>query len=743
MPAAENVELYAVKHREPAQEVSDSSIENMTLGDNAADAANPAIKADDGIPDAAAGLADQSLLHKIDRLFACNVGEYIDLPQLVVVGDQSSGKSSVLEGLVGFSFPRDKGLCTRYATQIVFKRTTTLSGRHISASIIPDENSSAGHQAEARNWTKSNLSQLDNKVFSAIIAEATNVMGLGDKFSDHATFSNDKLRLEISGPKEQHLSVIDVPGIFRSLSEGVTTKEDIAMVREMVQSYMENPRSLMLAVIPSNVDVATQEIIEMAKQFDPDGVRTLGVLTKPDIVDGGAEGAVLELLAGKRHKLKLGWHVVRNLGQKEMDEGADRQQKETKFFQRQAPWTSVAKDKCGIPTLRTRLQELLTSHIRREFPKVKTEVNKRLKTCESTLDGLGGERSSVEAQRSFLLAKAMQFTNLASFAVEGRYGSFEASRENKQLKLATAVRARCELFSDSVHSHGHTYKFDNVQQKTPVDVMHVRTVASRDDIEDMLSENETLVDNSEDILSWLKTEYEESRRLGLVPFDSDLVVMTMKRQCSNWKALSLGFISDVIALTHNFFLDLLRVICPDERVHQELRSLLIESLTTKYQVAMNVVEFNLEVETKLSSTMNHYYNDNLEKARQERMRAALESKSVKKDDTDVKWLRVDDLAKTHPMSNEEHVVQDIHDKLRAYYKVARKRFIDNVCVQGAEYHLIGGPTTPLKLFSPEFVMALTPEQLEVIAGEDASVRSQRAELKKELEDLKAGKKILI
>ena len=106
-------------------------------------------------------------------------------------------------------------------------------------------------------------------------------------------------------------------------------------------------------------------------------------------------------------------------------------------------------------------------------------------------------------------------------------------------------------------------------------------------------------------------------------------------------------------------------------------------------------------------------------------------------------VHLEDIVKQHPMSNQEHVVQGIHDILKAYYKVARKRFVDNVCMQGAEYHLICGPDTPLKLFSTNFVTSLSEEQLERIAGEDQSVIMQRAALKKEVEDLRRGKKILV
>ena len=79
----------------------------------------------------------------------------------------------------------------------------------------------------------------------------------------------------------------------------------------MVQRYMENPRSVILAVIPANIDIATQEILTMAEGADDDGHRTLGVLTKADLVDSGAEEPVMDLIEGKRHKLALGWCIVR------------------------------------------------------------------------------------------------------------------------------------------------------------------------------------------------------------------------------------------------------------------------------------------------------------------------------------------------------------------------------------------------------------------------------------------------
>ena len=192
-----------------------------------------------------------------------------------------------------------------------------------------------------------------------------------DSSGIQSQFSKDVLRLEISGPDQEHLSVIDVPGLFQRHKEGVTTKADIELVKRMVYGYMRNPRSVMLTVIPANVDIATQGILEKAEEFDSEGNRTLGVLTKPDLVDRGAEHNVVNLILDRDHPLRLGWHLLRNAGQAELVNPIEsRQQAERDFFNSVAPWNELARHKVGITSFRSRLQEVLSDHIRREFPKV-------------------------------------------------------------------------------------------------------------------------------------------------------------------------------------------------------------------------------------------------------------------------------------------------------------------------------------------------------------------------------------
>ena len=124
------------------------------------------------------------------------------------------------------------------------------------------------------------------------------------------------------------------------------------------------------------------------------------------------------------------------------------------------------------------------------------------------------------------------------------------------------------------------------------------------------------------------------------------------------------------------------------------------------------------------------------------MRGLIENLPIKKGP----WgevVSVKDMLEMSTASNADRTIQDLHDILKSYYKVARKRFVDVVCMQAVDYFLITGPTAPVRLFSPSFVSGLTEDQLDRIAGEDVSTRRKREELRREIENLTNGKKILI
>ncbi|KAJ5607274.1 Dynamin [Penicillium hordei] len=711
-------------------------------------------------------LADSLLLEKIDKLFACNVGQYIGLPQIVVVGDQSSGKSSVLEGLTRLSFPRDSGLCTRFATQIVFRRDLILTQRQISVSIIPASDTDAAAKEELARWSSSGIATLSDEGFSQMMTEVHQIMGLSVSNGDGLpTFSNHVLQLEIRGPQENHLSVIDVPGIFSAHKPGLTTKEDIVLVREMVLRYMKNERSIMLTVVPANVDDATQVIIEMARELDPEGERTLQVLTKPDLVDEGAKDKVVEMVENATNG--LGWIVLRNLGQAQLSHAdIDRDRQEEVFYQT-SPWNRLRVENFGVKALRSRLREVLTASVRRAFPSVRAEVIKKLNQAKADLKSLGKERETPEQQRGFLLDIISDFQELTQLALTTNYGARDVFEKKESLRLATSVINRNITFADEILTKGHRFSFqtnykDDNRTESPTisdeedgsdrdryssneeQCVLSRNTDSCEDLQEILHENvEIQLPSAKGVLDWIQAQHHQSRGFEVGTFSSSLIATLMKKQSMKWSALSMGYISDIIVIVHRFIQENLRTACDDSRLCSSIISLLMDSLMDKYRQALSKAEFLLRIELEgTPMTMNHYLNDNMQICRQKRMRSAM-SKHVIEYSNHGKCVRLSDIIQQTPMNNTDHTVKDLHDILHAYYKVALKRFIDNICMQAADYHLVTGPEAPMKLFSPAWVSSLPEDKLEEIAGEEKSTRRRRRQLRKQIEELEAGRKGLI
>ncbi|CAH0022625.1 unnamed protein product [Clonostachys rhizophaga] len=698
-------------------------------------------------------LVDSSLLEKIDALFACNLGHDVDLPQLIVVGQQSSGKSSVLEGLTGLPFPRDSSLCTRFATQIIFRRAPRKS---ISARIIPSKDSSSEHQEKMKDWRRDELAELDADSFAGIMREVIDLMGVGpNQEPGSPAFSKDVLVLEIADPTQEHFSVIDVPGTFKRTTQGLTTKDDIALVDNMVKGYMTNPRSVMLTVVPCNADIATQEVVEQAEDLDPAGDRTLGVLTKPDLVDKGAENDIIELLEGKRHRLKLGWHLLRNPGQAELakSQSKSRNELEGAFFRNVAPWNNLDGELVGVKSLRDRLQGILASHIRREFPKVKSDIQSKLRAAEKKLKGLGPARQGPIQQRQYLMRVAGEFQEIASSAIGAQYSSSpDFFDENGNHRVSTRARQRAEEFSKLMTESGHRFDFARTDDETDESnegllkeerAMTTRTVVESDDIEDIVSVDDDVEDPyREGILDWLTELYKSSIGFELGIFSSSLLRTTMQKQSQKWRHIAKGYISDIIAIAHYFVSSLLQHIIPDSRVLEGLSSRLSDHLRGKYLEALEKTDSLLRVELEgTPATHNSVFAGTLDQCRQQRQKTRLKDKTIMITGYG-DMVRLDDVVSQHPLQNGEQMIQEIHDILKSYYLLSRKRFIDNVRMQVADDLLVTGPNTPLKIFSSEFVSEMTDEELDDVAGEDPNVRRNRDAVQEKINLLRKALKIL-
>ncbi|KAL8865127.1 MAG: hypothetical protein Q9198_009465 [Flavoplaca austrocitrina] len=467
-------------------------------------------------------------------------------------------------------------------------------------------------------------------------------------------------------------------------------------------------------------------------------------------------------MEGKSHQLQLGWHMLRNPGQAELNsQSENRERTEKDFFANADPWTKLNQENVGVDALRSRLREILAGHIRREFPKVKSEIVQRLKTANTNLQTLGPKRQSETDQREFLMKAAIEYQRIADQAVRSDYSHAGIFDSDKKLRLATESINRGEKFSEDVEQYGHTFhfapddNFDSIPEEDDSDIqalddlritndgIDTRCENSHPDTEDIVQRNETVPHPlSRNILSWLKKVHHESRGFELGTFDASLLHVALKRQAYKWHDLALGYISDIVTLVHDFIVKVLRSITPNHRVQRGVVELLMVHLEEKYKKAMDHIRFLLKVELDgTPATHNHYFNDVLEKRRQERLRQRLEEKSF----SDCKHgnvVRLEDVAQTHPLNNSDHTVIEIHDILNSYYKLARKRFVDCARMQVADFLLVTGSDSPLAIFSATFVAAMSPEHLEEIAGEEVAGKRQRSNLEKEIGKLMESRKIL-
>jgi len=147
-------------------------------------------------------------------------------------------------------------------------------------------------------------------------------------------FSNDILRVEVTGPNQPHLPLVDLPGLIHAENKQQSAN-DINLVSSLVQSYMAESRSIILAVVSAKNDYANQIVTKLARDVDPMGVRTLGIITKPDTLYVGSESekAFVNLAKNEDVTFRLGWHVLKNRDYANRDCPAqERDEEERSFF---------------------------------------------------------------------------------------------------------------------------------------------------------------------------------------------------------------------------------------------------------------------------------------------------------------------------------------------------------------------------------------------------------------------------
>ena len=322
----------------------------------------------------------RSLVTLVDHLRDAGLQKYIRLPRIVTLGVQSSGKSSVLESIVGLNFlPRNEGVCTR--------RPLELRLVHSTGSVKP----------------YAVFEGIDGKLEDFSKVRDTIIKLTDDKAGRTKNIIDDPIVLTIYSSTCPDLTLIDLPGITR-IPVGDQPKNIYEITKEMCHKYISDPRTIILCICAANVDLATSEGILMAKKVDKTGIRTLGVITKIDIMDRGTNAK--RMINGEEVSLKLGFVGVKNRSQEDINnevrvENALREERE--FFSRHEVYSSLPPGLLGTEALTQKLTKVLFTHNKNFLPEIIKETMIRIKECEERLRDLGPSTPSDLKQRLQLL----------------------------------------------------------------------------------------------------------------------------------------------------------------------------------------------------------------------------------------------------------------------------------------------------------------------------------------------------
>uniref|UniRef100_A0AAR2KM89 Dynamin-2 n=1 Tax=Pygocentrus nattereri TaxID=42514 RepID=A0AAR2KM89_PYGNA len=323
------------------------------------------------------------LVNKLQDAFsAIGQNANLDLPQIAVVGGQSAGKSSVLENFVGKDFlPRGSGIVTR---------------RPLVLQLIncPTE------YAEFLHCKGKKFTDFD-EVRQEIEAETDRITG------QNKGISPVPINLRVYSPNVLNLTLVDLPGMTK-VPVGDQPADIESQIRDMIMQFVTKENCLLLAVSPANSDLANSDALKIAKEVDPQGLRTIGVITKLDLMDEGTDAR--EILENKLLPLRRGYIGVVNRSQKDIDGKKDITAAiaaERKFFLTHPSYRHLA-ERMGTPYLQKALNQQLTNHIRDTLPGLRNKLQSQLLSIEKEVEEYKNFRPDDPSRKTKALLQMVQ-----------------------------------------------------------------------------------------------------------------------------------------------------------------------------------------------------------------------------------------------------------------------------------------------------------------------------------------------
>ncbi|KAH6652547.1 vacuolar sorting protein VPS1 [Truncatella angustata] len=659
------------------------------------------------------------LFNAIDQLQSCDAGQDIDIPQLVIVGGQSTGKSSLLQSLVDIPFPTGQGCCTRFATRIVSRRTPPGSKNECVITIVKPDfdikdyyslNEHFNYDIRPNHHTFRYQSEtLSAQDFLHVMKEVEEkYMGIkSGKRRGAKNFATEVLKVELSGPKRSHFSILDIPGVFATPVD--VNVEEMEGVRRMVIEYLRKPQNLVICVADAGSDLANQGVFTLAAEHVQKS-RLIGVFTKCDNLKE----------SGDVSSMQHGWFVVRN---RRGDEGIsfDLNAAERDLFD-SSPWAAIPKTRRGSRMLKKFLGDILCSRIRQEFPSLQQKVRDLLKETLAARKSLGDPRPTHHHRVQYLVDIVQKFQRAAQQALDspGRLPS-------KEMRVRGIVAAKNRNFDDEMRDQGHYYEFEEKKPQKNPNVL------------------ESLPFNTEgvsDIRQEIREQIEIFRSSGLPGLlNIDVFPVLYKIQTQKWLDMATDHLHDVANDTILAATSILTLLNQEYHLCPNARDGFVEIIQDFHRSAHDKAEKLLidymvkEKEFPLQTT-NPVFEDRIEGLRTMRIQEATRDHKKAMELWIEKKLKKDKLTTPAVMEMVDHVLtflhynadtrmeNEVHDVLRVYYELALQSFIDFTTKRIIE-DFVSSKTGPLLGLSTDYVLNLSETEVEKLAREDDSVLSKR------------------
>lgn len=634
------------------------------------------------------GLADEQrgLLELIDKLQFAQL-DNVKLPQICVVGDQSAGKSSVLEAITGTPFPRDAGACTRFATEIRLRRAAETS---LKVSIIPDKHRDLKAQEALRSFGGSVDQNMSFEQLMRYAVELIAPKNIPGRFA-----ARDILVVEKRGPDLPLLTLVDLPGLVRNANNDQSL-DDIKTIESLCDRYMKSSRTIVLAVVGGNSDYVQAPILTKARTFDPTGSRTIGVLTKPDLCESiGLEDKFIDLVNNKdkANIFKLGWYVLLNPSPRESGQPwptpRERKQKEEEFFGR-GKWRALPSEMCGAEALKAKLSAQLQRHIGRHVKTLRRQIQTALDETDGELKSMGEGKDTPEEMRIELVEL---FSASKELVIPAVYGFYKNPPGKKFFRMtadprgtpAQNLRARAaeenDSFSHRIRQHGRKFGFASSEageHPDPASAEAQKQNYVRQEVQTLL----TQIRGSE------------------FPGDAKprAVYMLFQSYSEYWPKLAQEHKDNLGVVCNEFLSELIEYAWP-KRMHEPLRRQFLDpqmrALMEKAQAELDLLTNDMHLEVQ------PYDPEYEEKLRRWQRSATVDGNTYSE-------------------------AQEVLEKMLIYYDLTAKSFIRNVIMQVVERHLLLGMYS---IFESVKCLSMSEDTIEAIAAENKETRERRMLLK--------------